>query len=608
MGIVRDLPHDLVGLSGAKDTLGLVARADPAGGGEVLTNTPGYERVDPSNLPLGATTNTVVSLLKNFALVDDVTGQPSGSEDTQGLAVVTMPSLASPTTGETRLYRLDPTSTNWTNIPFTTGTGSAIAGDEGSATVDGDATTSGGRPAPVSVLSMVDGVVFARGAPGTGDRQTLSTDQANNGQITQPVFIWTNNLDPVFVYPRASNTLEYEPLTDQLGTVADPCDFRCVSVEVFGDRVNFLNTAEATGATIVRHRNRLRRTARGTCDPDPTFVGAGFTDLDEFAGHGVKLKKLSNVMAAYFQDGVAFVRETGQVTAPYGFQILDDRRRLLSTHGLVSISNSEHFGVFDDGWFILDASGRWREVGVVSIDGRPIEKWKRFFYTNFDQGISHRLQLHYDAVHNWILMAVPEPNQSDVVREWIYEIDTERVWRDTHPGVTTYGDITIRGDAALIWSAAVPTWSTVTGSWISFGSEAGNLGLVHGTQDGLVHFRSENFYLKDGANPSWSYASVPSDFGRPLSLKTGERVSMEHIDLSSTDSVTLNVTSGKGGSDGETKALTQGSNGSVILAQGWGLLTDEALGAEASGTGPVQIRSLSLDMQENQVERVTSGT
>ena len=73
------------------------------------------------------------------------------------------------------------------------------------------------------------------------------------------------------------------------------------------------------------------------------------------------------------------VRETGLASAPNAVQILDTDRGLLGTHAVCSISNNLHFGIFDDGWWFLDSSGRWKEAGVTQFNGRPVEKWRRTF-------------------------------------------------------------------------------------------------------------------------------------------------------------------------------------------------------------------------------------
>lgn len=603
-GIIRDLQSTRAPIAGARDSVGLVARADPEVGSEVLINDGGWVRVDPTRLPLGSSTDTVVSLVRDFPLVADTTKEPSGSESTQGVVVVSKQNLGVPSAGDGTVWRLDPSSTQWTQIPFTTGTGSAIAADELSATVDGDAATSGSDPAPVSVMSMVEAVTFAPGAPGAA-RATLSTDQVNNGQIDQPAFIFTNNYDPVMVYPRANSVLEYEPLTDQFGIAGNSCDFRCVSLEVFAGRVNFFNTLEGVGANRVRFRNRLRRTARGTCDP-VAAVGSGQTDFEDFEGHGVKCKRLGNVLACYFQDGVAFVSETGQVTAPYAIQTLDERRGLLSTSGLVSISNNEHFGIFDDGWWVLDASGRWREVGVVSIDGRPLEKWKSYFFSRFNPIVKHRLQLLYDetGTENWVRMAVPTIDSNSKVTEvWNFDLASDRVWRDVYPdGVSAWGSVTIRGSTALIWSAATQTWDTIAGSWQSFGAATGDKRLVHGTEAGLVHYHQSNFITRDGAQPTWSYDSVLSDLGRPGVIKVSDRISMEHVDSANDTGCTLGVSGGDGSSEFHTVDLDTGSPGAIVYARSHNRVVNEHLATSATGSGPVRIRGFVFDYSDEQIE------
>lgn len=553
--------------------------------------------------------DTVIALIKDFPLVDSTTHQPVGSEATQGIVITTMQSLATPTTGGSKMYRMDPVSAVWVRIPYSTGTGSKIAADEASATVDGDATISGTRPAALSIMSMPDAVVFPRGVPSATGRAGMSTEQTNDGQINQPVFVWTNNYDPVFVYPRANGVLEYEPLTNQFGIAGDPCDFRCVSLEVFADRVNFFNTAEGSGANMVRRRNRLRWSARGTADPTPT-VGASSLDLDNFSGQGVKIRRLGNVMACYLQDGVAIISQTGQAAAPYGVQSLDERRGLLSTHGLVSISDNEHFGVFDDGWWILDSSGRWRECGVVSMNGTPVRKWKSFFYSVFNRTVSHRLQCYYEEAHNWIRMAVPvNGNDARVTEEWIYDIESDRVWKDRYnQGLSTWGDITLRSDetTTLIWSDASMRWDEIEGSWASFGSSIGEQRMCHGDELGFVFFHDDTIITRDGEDPLWSYETAPSSLSGSLSIKTGDRLSMEHVSAGNPAGASLAVTTGSGTSALQVKSLDLGDPGDSVRTQSFHHISDERLGFSVSGSGPISIRSFTLDYVEDEVEMVAS--
>lgn len=607
-GVVPGLPHGLAGLRGARITLGLVARSDPVGGGEILVPDGGWSQVDPGTANIGIGSETEVVLLMDYPMRDAGTRQRTGDFRDHAVALVAMRSGQAPVAGSFSVWRLPQSTGNWTEVPFTTGTGNAIAANELRATVDGDILSGSSPLIGASRLSMPEAIVFSRGAPGS-HRQGLSTDQAANGTIDQPCFIFTNNLDPVSVWPRANDVIEYEPLTDQFGDQTTPgttntCDFRCLSLEDFDDRVYFLNTLEYSGASPIRRGNRLRRTARGTCDPDPALVGSGFKDFDQFSGQGVKCKKLGDVLACYFEDGVAFVRRTGVPTAPNEFQTLNERRGLLSNSGLVSISDNEHFGVFDDGWWILDASGRWREAGVVSVNGKQIEKWRSFFDQTFNRALSaHRLNIHYDELHNWVRILIPTGAPVDDVRqEWIYDLDSDRLWTDQiATGVNCFGDLTITTDVAQTWATTTDLWSTIIGSWGSF-EVASAKRLCHGDPRGIVFFHDDDFITREGAQPAWAYISMITDFDRPLSLKTSQRLVMEHINAENDTDVSLRVLDARGASAGENKPLDVGSPGRTALAQAHARVEGQHLGVQVSGVGPVIIRGLSLDWTEPQVE------
>jgi hypothetical protein len=614
-GLTNDLPHTNPDLKFVKSTVGLVAKSSPIGGGEVLMNDVGFTQVDSSTadneeLPLGSANGTVVVWLGDFPLVDNTLKVGVGDEDLKSMALVAGDGT---TAGSFLVYELAPSSANWTLVgwvdPVNT-TGTAV---EPSGTRDGETSSAGNQP----YRSMPDATVFF---PGTATRTSADSF---GGAIDKPCFIWTNNVDPVMIYPEATTGVGYQQITDTLGHSSDSSDFRCVSLETWGDRVYFFNTREGSGANAVRHRQRLRRTARGDCDPDPANDGAGFIDLETFEGNGVRIEGLGNTLVAYFQDGIAFIHETGLLTAPNRVQVINTHRGLLGTHSMCQVGDQAHFGIFNDGWWFLDASGRFQEAGVVSLDGKAVEKWRRTFDELVDQKNLHRLHCHYDQGRNWVRIVVPEPADEagglkETTKTWIYDIDANRVWTLDYPeslaasgGVTLWSSMTLRDAAATTWASleagANPTWSSIDPdtTWGDLAPTAGDKVLAHANHLGYIFNHSEDLIKYNGNDPSWSYEVVPTDFGSPRTLKTVDQLSVEHINSQNSNAATLTVTTGRSTvtASSSIDLNTSATSGDIEIASSHYRVNDEHVGFSVSGSGAIRIRSFGIDLFEKPVRR-----
>ena len=603
-GVTPDVPHESEDLRYVRSSSNLVAKPDPAGSGEVLMNDVGFKQLDgpTPTLPLGDDVNStqVVVLVQQFPLVDAITGgtepgTPTGEEDTQAIALTAGNGTNA---GSFEMYRITPSTANWDEVAYTvTALTPAPKGNR-----DGDSITA------ESIKSMPDACVFHKGAPNRID---------GSGPITQPAFIWTNNSDPVMIYPATNNTLTFEPITNTLGAdgggEANNQDFRCISVETFGDRVYFFNTFEYNSviAAGVRHQNRLRRSPRGTADPDTARLGSGFIDMETFSGAGLRVESLGDVLACYFQDGVAFVRETGLASAPNAVQVLDVKRGLLGTHAMTSISDNAHFGIFDDGWWFLDSSGRWREAGVVSFNGKPVKKWHRTFYSLLDPLNFHRIHTFYDRERNWVRIVVPIPD-SETTQTWIYDIEADRVWTLDYPtslsnggGVTLWSEIVQRTTAAETWETIAGTWADIdpTITWASLTSEKGNKRLVHANHTGYVYYHTENLINFGDATPTWSYEVIASDLGRPRTLKTADRLGIEHVNSSNTASLTVTVKNAKSNEQTLSVGLNKTTAGDVEMSDAYFRNTGEHVAYKINGSGPIRVRSFDLDIIEEGTER-----
>jgi hypothetical protein len=576
---------------------GLVSRPDPNNiGGEVLTHDDGFQRLDGTNIidyvDVGST--GVIVRIDNFESLSN-TGVRAGEETTKVMALT----AGDQTANSFEVWVLMPSTNAWTRVQHI----DEPASTEGTAGINGDATEA--DPIVVdSTASMPDSCTFPAGAP--------ARDIGGAANISRPCWVFTNNYDPVYVFPaRDANLTDYEELTDEF------TEFRAVSCETFGDRVYFLNTFEDSA----RHPNRLRRTARGTADPTASLVGSGRIDLEEFSGQGLRCETLGDVLACYFQDGTAFIRETGVATAPNEVQVLDERRGLLGTHAVTSVGDNKHFGIFTDGWWLLDSSGRWTKVGVSEYGGAQVTKWIDAFYTTLDWDNAHRIQMGYDPVRNFIRISQPVRGTRDAsgtptfFRVWIYDVNADRVWIDTY------------GANPTCWANAVPiettaeTWATIDASeekWSDsgLGSWAGQeatFGLraevLHGTDSGLVMRHDPDLITRDTSYPSFSFPTPALDYGRIRTLKTIERVGVEIVNASNTGNLTVTPKTGISTGGGKTVSMaTSNPAGTSEVFDTWhgpaANHTSERIGFTVSGTGPVLIRSLEMDYIDEGLERI----
>jgi hypothetical protein len=526
-------------------------------------------------------------------------GVKSGTQDTKAIALTAGDDTND---GSFQVWQLDPASSTWEDIPYG---GTLVSGNPDQAGgINGDAS---------AIASMPDSCTHPGGAP---DRAAAGAGPGitTAGDIDAPCFVFTNNIDPVYVYPDVDGGTTYEELTSELTS------FRAVSCETFGDRVYFLNTYEDS----IRLPQRLRRTARGTADPTTALVGSGSIDLEEFSGQGLRCETLGDVLACYFEDGTAFVRQTGIATVPNAVQVLDERRGLMGTHSVVPVGDNKHFGIFSDGWWLLDSSARWTKVGVASLGGTEVTKWTDTFYGTLDYLNRHRIQMGYDPVKNWVRISQPLQRPAGSTADpdflvWIYDLNSDRVWVDDYKSLTganptCWGFVNIPSTSAQTWTAeqtATTTWAQRQAegppptSWreltgATFGLEV----VVHGTDTGKVMEHTPDIITKDGQIPEFSYPSPALDFGSPRSLKTANRIHMEYINVSNDNNVSLVAKDGRGNTSSSTDGMNQGGSGDVETASGWYRLTDERIGLIANGTGAVKIRGFELEYLDEGLERV----
>lgn len=592
-----DLDPGKLGANAAGYIEGLIARPDPATSGEVLTHTDGFALVDSTRLPgvlgagagsVDANSNLSVTGMGFFPRTDS--GGDRSSDDDFTVMMMTAGDATNP--GSAQLWRIRPSNGQWQEVTFA-GSGTAAQGD---------------LPAsdnPDRVL-----MEWAVSPAGSGNRTA--------GAIAVPAFVFTNNEDEVYIYPDATAGTNYETLTTDAGLAT----FLARSVALFNSRIYYLNTSE----NGTRFRQRLRRPAIGEADPTTTLEGVGANDLRQFSEDGLKILPIGEQLAIYFGDGVAFLQATGNPVAPDQIRTLTTQRGLLSTHSVTAIDANTHFGIFTDGWWLIDSSGRFQEVGISEIGGIRVTKWKSTFYRLVDMNVRERIFVHYDQSRRLVFITFPitgatgdDPN----TQTWIWDPRGDRITIDPYHATcftsvnqqisTAY---TIAGGApdldTLVESGGGTTIGQLTGTIGSYASRFGVKAIMHGTHNGLVMQHDPslttkvNILSQMAEEPTYRYRTVLSNLGSARIHKLGQRILVEHIKRSGSATMSAQFFCNASQTAEEYALdLSPGSTGDTTLVWEWFRFSSPEIGFEVSGTGPVAIGSIEADLslEESELRR-----
>jgi hypothetical protein len=604
-GLTPDLDPNLVGPTNMRRLKNVVARSN-AELGEVLSDPEGFRQVDSANLPLGdgsdvpATPTTAGTAIVRIDEINRYEPPGVGTGGDHALQYQLTPIVATAGTGTAdtgNMYRVNASGV-WVHVAPAPSM-VVIGGDQLSATRDGRTTSP----------SMPDSCVAPFGAVNRS-ANTGGTDNLQSGPILEPAWIYTNDVDEVMVFPSSSaDTLAaihaYEPLCDEMASPDldnGTSGFKAKSCETWNGRVYFLNTSEAG----TRFSQRLRRTAKFTVDPDPTIVGAGFFDVREFQGEGLRIETLGDALAVYFSDGVMLVRATGNPTSPDAPQIVTKERGLLGTHSMCAIGRNSHFGIFTDGWWLLDQSGRWQELGVVNLDGKIVEKWRATFYDNLAQDQRHRIYCYYDQPANQVYIARPTTSAAEPAETWIYDISSDRVFIENYP-VTCFGAFNPPSQVATTIDLFPGTIDAATGTIDSHGVIPGfPKTRLHGDLNGYVYEHRRDLEGFDNAASgaglmvqdfAWRFELGFRAPGGIREMVSTDRVSLEFINRSNFGNVAvamLGPTNGE--SQTENNLLTQGGLGDLGLVDYWFRFASRSPGMSVEGSGPFRIRALGVDV------------
>jgi len=422
-------------------------------------------------------------------------------------------------------------------------------------------------------------------------------------------------VDPVMVFPSSTAetnaaTHAYEPLVDHI-TSSDlnsgtTNGFKCKSVETWNGRVYFLNTSEAG----TRKSRRLRRTAKFTAHPNTATVGSGFYDFNDFNGEGLRAETLGDVLAVYFTDGVAFMRPTGNPTSPDEPQIISTERGLISTHSVTSIGRNVHFGIFTDGWWLLDQSGRWQEVGITQLNNKVVPKWRQTFYGLLDTATRHRLYCYYDQPSNLVYIALPTEDAPDPTQVWIYDPTSDRVFVENY-SVTCFGTMTPLSQTGTLIDSLTGTIDQLSGTIDSFSAVPGFPKVrVHGDLTGFVYSHRSDISGYHSAStspvitdPAWNIALGLRSPAGMRNLTTIDRVSVEYFNHDNAANVAVQF-SGSSSDNTQTESLplNDGGNEDLQVKDFWFRYTSRTPGLTLSSTGEFHIRGLEVDLFADPLE------
>jgi hypothetical protein len=425
----------------------------------------------------------------------------------------------------------------------------------------------------------------------------------------QNLMLFCNEVDVVMRFPDAGATARYEEAFVGFGGITP---ISCRSLTHFDERALFFNTTEA-GA---ERPTRVRWTNKGAMSL--TATGAGFLDLSELGGEGVRIMPLGDVVACYGVGGVAFLRRNLLPTDPFQREYLSVPRGLLSTFAVDNLGSGVHFGLFTDGWFYLDSTGRWTEAGLFRTGTRVLRKWTDTFYSRLNWNLRSRVVVKYDRTRRLVRIAAPMGADSTAPNEvWLYDIDGDRVWKDDYTPVNTpniWGELLSLGAPALSWDAAGGTWDGFGGTWGDLEQSVGRPEMVHGNRTGVpFRFRYTTDISRDGVLPTYTYISHSTDLGAPAAWKVGDKLRIEHmrvqqasganpspisLDWRSEQPTTTPITTGG------TITQLKGMVGSMQTDYVAGRVPGQRLSYGLSGTHPALIMRVQMHIDVEGVEEI----
>ena len=597
-GLQPDIDPNLTDGTVFNHLTNVLARGHGDDHGEVLGLPDGFRQIDAAHLPLeDDTAGAPVVAIDQLDRVTPIgAGANEGEHDGEFISTPLAVTAIAPGSTNAKMYRIAATGV-WTEVPPSAAVSTAKL----------TANRDGRVPSP----SMPDYCSAPFGAVAR-THNTAGGDNKQSGPISEPCWIFTNDVDPVMVFPSSSSetllgTHAYEPLCDAVSS-PNLAPFLAKSCETWNGRVYFGNTSEAG----VRHNQRVRRTAKFTADPKSSTAGAGFYDFREFQGDLLRIHQLGDVLGVYFTDGVAFMRATGVPTSPDEPQIIETTRGLLGTHCLCAIGRNVHFGVFTDGWWLLDQSGRWQEVGLLQAGNQNIPKWRQTFYEDLPSDFRHRIFCYYDQPTNLVYIAKPTRSRPEPEEVWIYDPVNDRVFMENYP-VVCFGTMTPVAQPGVTIDALPGTIDSLAGTIDSYGAVAGfPKSRCHGDLLGYVFEHSRELVGFDSSttpavvqDPAWLWSLGVRSLGDFRKLQTIDVVSVEYFNRGNANAVSVEVYDRSGTPTGlQTRSvlMNQGALEDVRTANAWFRFTSSSVGLRLSSSGEFHHRAAAVDYWGDDLE------
>jgi hypothetical protein len=375
-------------------------------------------------------------------------------------------------------------------------------------------------------------------------------------------------------------------------------DFFAASCEVAFGRVVFLNTKEGTSDFPYR----MRFTDVNAVVPSLTLQGSGFIDWSDFAGEGLRVLSIADRLACYFEDGVGIAHRTFDSLTPFLPQYIVKTRGLIAPMAVCKVSEDMHFGIFTDGWYLMDADGGFNQLGLNEFNS---EKWKDTFYTLLRYESRRKTTVSYDFYYHRVRIAFPvedaTEDDGDHMEVWVYDLATDSVWPDNRYEATCWAHTDFPIDLGLTWaqSASIGTWADAAGRWLDYQSSFGDRVPIHGDKYGRVMVHDKSLTQYDGEDRPWDLTTKKVEIGDPIEMTMVDEVRMSHLALIVDLNVSMGV-KGEGVAVSETETFnmkTEDPNlaGEQITAYTNPRVSNNRLGITAAASkGPVAITSLQL--------------
>lgn len=613
LGFAPDLPdHIAGGRSWVEGTVGIRSQyIDPPRntGGTGLTTDTGFRKVS-TTLDSGGE----VIRLQSMLLTDEngKIGADSAETDYQ-LTLIAATSgdgagVGGGVAGSGKIYRINPAGA-WTEITYKahgTGGGAYPSAKQLSGGIDGVAWAEG----------MSDSAVFAAGAPSHSPYASNAASDAGTTSLNLPVMIYTNMVNPVYVYPAApysdggSANGDRQKYTELHAGTLEPFYARCCFA--WEGRMFYGDTRESSDST--QHPQRIRWSALYDASPDPSLPGSGYIDVRELHGRVLGYENLDPYLVVYYSDGIVFLERTNLSAAPIGYRVVTDHRGCLGTHSVAHISPREHFMIASDGFYILNASGEFREIGIIESGGVYFRKWHNYFFSNVDLSLAHRIQCHYDQVSKTVRITWPNKNTGKMV-VWSYDIERDWMmpegWSEQAAEVTCFADHNDTIRSAIAWdSADAPaTWQDTTAlggtTWSSGSTLFGISNLYHGTAQGFVNSHDPTTNEFNGNPQEWALVTARQPTSDVRNTTVWESLDVEIVDLGNNSNISISMEVqdmlGSMVSDSSSQSMTvSGTNtGYIYLRHLYTRLSGAYASFKLSGTGPIGIKQILVDIRES---------